>query len=53
MMKLKKALSFSGVASTAAAIALVATFSGCTSVAKDTKKQQEMKAIADTISCHK
>jgi len=47
MIKLKKALSFSGVASTAAAIALVATFSGCTSLAKDPKQQQEMKVDAN------
>ena len=46
-MELTKKLSFSGIASTAVALTLVATLSGCTSLGKDLKKQEAMKVDAD------
>lgn len=47
MMKSKKALSFSNIASTVAAVAFVATLSGCASPAKDMGKQHEVETNVD------
>ncbi|NOQ14743.1 MAG: hypothetical protein GQ583_09760, partial [Methyloprofundus sp.] len=43
MIKLKKTLSLSGIATTLAAAAFVATLSGCASPSKDLKLQNEVE----------